>query len=152
IVGHTPLSDGLVRSAEARIRSQVRRRCHRARGCRRAHDLTLLGKQSMKFHPYLKANAAVPINRDMATRLRLLRAHGIPDHTTAFRYHARELGRTRLASDDGERDTAQSLELDGVRRHGGVSLDAATASISTRASRGNRATCTVARAGYGSEK
>jgi hypothetical protein len=48
----------------------------------------------------------------------LLRAHCVPDEATAFRYHARELGRTCLASDDSEGDTIELLELNGGRRHG----------------------------------
>ena len=71
----------------------------------------------MKLHPHLEPNAAIPIDGDVATGLCLLRTHRVPDQATALRYQARELGRARLASDDGERDTIESLDLDGVRRH-----------------------------------
>jgi hypothetical protein len=71
----------------------------------------------MKLHADLESNAAIPVDGDMTTGLHLLRTHRCPHQATALRYEARKLGRARLASDDGERDTIESLELDGVRCH-----------------------------------
>jgi hypothetical protein len=99
IVGLAPLANSTVRSAKAAIRPQVRCRCRRASGCCRAYDLALLGKRSMQLHPYFEPNAVIPIDSDVAASLRLLRAHYVPDQATALGYHARELGRARLASD-----------------------------------------------------
>ena len=79
-------------------------------------DLPLLGKRSKKLHPDFQANAAVPINSDVATGSRLLRTHCIPDQPTALRHDARKLGRARLASDDSEGHIIESVELDGRGR------------------------------------
>jgi hypothetical protein len=78
----------------------------------------VLGKRSEKLNPHFEPNAAIPVDGDVATGLRLLCTHCVPDKATAFRYHARELGRTCLASDDSEGDTIELLELNGGRRHG----------------------------------
>jgi len=42
----------------------------------------------MKLHPDFQANAAVPIDGDVATGWRLLRTHCIPDQPTALRHDA----------------------------------------------------------------
>jgi hypothetical protein len=95
---------------------RCRRRCASGR-CRSDH-LAVLRKRSEKLNPHFEPNAAIPIDGDVATGLRLLCAHCVPDEATAFRNHARELGRTCLASDDSEGDTIQLLEMNGGRRHG----------------------------------
>lgn len=122
IVGPTPPANGVVRGAEAAIRPEMRCRCHCASRRCRANDVAVLGKRPMKLHPHLEPNAAIPIDSDVATCLCLLRTHDVPDQATALRYDASEIGRARLASDDGERDTIESLELDGVRRHAALPL------------------------------
>jgi hypothetical protein len=48
----------------------------------------------------------------VATGLRLLRTHGIPDQPTALRHDARKLGRAGPASDDSEGHTVELVELD----------------------------------------
>lgn len=68
----------------------------------------------MKLHAHLKVNAAIPIDSDVTTGLYLLRTHRIPNQAATLRYHARELGRACLASDDREWNTGESQELDGV--------------------------------------
>ena len=88
-------------------------RRHRAGRCCRTYDLALLGKRSVNLHPHLEPNAAIPIDSDVATALRLLRTYCIPNQATALRYHARELGRLGLAPDDGEGSTIELLELYG---------------------------------------
>jgi hypothetical protein len=75
-------------------------------------DLALLGKQSIKLHPYFQTNAAVPIDSNVATGSRLLRPHCIPDQPTALRHDARKLGCAGLASDDCEGHTIELVELD----------------------------------------
>src|SRR5262249_17360838 len=112
IVGSTPLANCIVRSAQAAIRSEMRCPCHGASGCGGTDDLPLLGKRSIKLHPDFQANAAVPIDGDVATGSRLLRKHCIPDQPTALRHDARKLGRARLASDDSEGHTIELVELD----------------------------------------
>jgi hypothetical protein len=72
----------------------------------------LLGKRSIKLHPDLQMNAAVPIDGDVATGSRLLRTHCVPDQPTALRHDARKLGRGRLASDNSEGHTIELVELD----------------------------------------
>ena len=112
IVGSTPLANCVMRSAQAAIRSEVRCPCHRASGRCGADDLALLGKRSTKLHPDFQTNAAIPIDCDVATGSRLLRTHRVPDQPAALRYDTRKLGRARLASDDGEGDTIELVELD----------------------------------------
>jgi hypothetical protein len=87
IVGSTPLANCIVRGAQAAIRPEMR--------C-----------------PGYGANAAVPIDGDVATGARLLRTHCIPDQPTALRHDARKLGRARLASDHSEGHTIELVELD----------------------------------------
>src|SRR5260370_41968030 len=72
IVGSAPLANCIVRGAEAAIRPEMRCRCHRASGCCREDDLALLSKWPIKLHSDLEANAAVPIDGDVATGLCLL--------------------------------------------------------------------------------
>lgn len=86
--------------------------CYGASGRCGSDDLPLLGKRSIKFHPDFQANAAVPIDGDVATGARLLRTHCIPDQPTALRHDARKLGRARLASDHSEGHTIELVELD----------------------------------------
>ena len=112
IVGSTPLANCVVRSAQAAIRPEMRCPCHGASGRCGTDDLALLGKRSIKLHPDFQANAAVPIDGDVATGSRLLRTHCVPDQPTALRHDARKLGRARLASDDSEGDTIELVELD----------------------------------------
>ena len=94
-----------MRSAQAAIRPEMRCPCHGASGRGGTDDLALLDKRSVKLHPDFQANAAVPIDGYVATGLRLLRTHCVPDQPTALRHDARKLGRARLASDDSEGDT-----------------------------------------------
>jgi hypothetical protein len=112
IVGSTPLANCIVRSAQTAIRPEMRCPCHGASGRCGTDDLALLGKRSIKLHSDLQANAAVPIDRDVATGSRLLRTHCIPDQPTALRHDARKLGCTRLPSDDCEGHTIELVELD----------------------------------------
>jgi hypothetical protein len=72
--------------------------CRGASGRCGADELALLGNWSMKLHPDLQTNAAVPIDRDVTPNPRLLRTHSGPDEPTALRLDARKLGRARLAS------------------------------------------------------
>ena len=65
--------------------------CHRASGRCGTDDLPLLGKRSIKLHPDFQVNAAVPIDGDMATGVRLLRTHCIADQPTALWHDARKL-------------------------------------------------------------
>jgi allophanate hydrolase len=69
-------------------------------------------QRSIKLHPDFQANAAVPIDGDVATGARLLRTHCIPYQPTALRHDARKLGRARLASDHSEGHTIELVELD----------------------------------------
>jgi hypothetical protein len=85
------------------------------------HHSPLIDKRAMELHSNFESNAAIPIDGDVATGLCLLRAHGLPDHAAALRYHSRELGRIGLASNDGERDAFESLKLNGVRSHATLS-------------------------------
>ena len=112
IVGSTPLANCIVGSAQAAIRPEMRRPCHGASGCGGTDDLPLLGKRSIKFNSDFQANAAVPIDGDVATGARLLRTHCIPDQPTALRHDARKLGRAGLASDHSEGHTIELVELD----------------------------------------
>ena len=118
IVGFTPLMNCFVCSAEAAIRSEMRCRCHRAGRCCREYDPAALSKWSVQLNTYLEPNAAIPIDCYVATGLRLLCTHFVPYQTTALRYDAGELGRSRLALDDSDGDTLELLELNGGRRHG----------------------------------
>jgi hypothetical protein len=93
------------------------RRRHRAGRCCRTYDLAALGKRSQKLHSHLEPNAAIPLDRDVATYLRLLRTHDIPDQPATLRHHAREFGRARLASDHCEGNTTDLPELNRGRRH-----------------------------------
>ena|SRR5215469_1304476 len=74
-------------------------------------NLPLLCKRSIKLHPDFEANAAVPIDGDVATGPRFLRTHCIPDQPTALRHEARKLGRARLPLDDSEGHTIELAEL-----------------------------------------
>ena len=112
IVGSTPLANCIVRSAQAAIRPEMRCPCHGASGRCGTDDLALLGKRSIKLHPDFQANAAVPIDGDVATGSRLLRTHCVPDQPTALRHDARKLRRAHLASDDSEGDNIELFELD----------------------------------------
>ena len=116
MVGTTPLANCIVRSGQAAVRPEMRCPCHGASGRRGMDNLPLLGKRSKKLHPDFQANAAIPIDGDVATGPHLLRTHCIPDQPTALRHDARKLGRARLASDDGEGDTVELVELDCRRR------------------------------------
>jgi hypothetical protein len=78
----------------------------------------LLGKGPKKLYAHLEPNAAIPIDSDLTTGLRLLRADFVPDQTTTLWHDAREFGRFRLAADDSERDAIELLELNSGRRHG----------------------------------
>ena len=66
-VGSTPLANCIVRSAQAAIRPEMRCPCHGASGRGGTDDPPLLGKRSIKLHPDFQANAAVPIDGDVAT-------------------------------------------------------------------------------------
>ena len=88
IVGSTPLANCIVRSAQAAIRPEMRCPCHGASGRRGMDNLPLLGKRSIKLHPDFEANAAVPIDGNVATGSRFLRTHCIPDQPTALRHEA----------------------------------------------------------------
>jgi hypothetical protein len=112
IVGSTPLANCIVRGAQAAIRPEMRCPGYGASGRCGSDDLPLLGKRSMKLHPDFQANAAVPIDGDVATGAGLLRAHCIPDQPTALRHDARKLGPAGLASDDSEGHTIELVELD----------------------------------------
>jgi len=113
-----PPSNGLVRTGERSIRTEMRRPCDRAcRRCR-ACDLAVLGKRPKNLHADFESNAAIPIDSDMAAGRRVLCPQGFPDQATALRYDARELGRARLAPDHSQRDAIEPLEPDGVRGHG----------------------------------
>ena len=93
------------------IRPEMRCPCHGASGRGGTDDLPLLGKRSIQLHPDFQANAAVPIDGDVATGSRFLRTHCIPDQPTALRHDARKLGRARLASDHSEGHTIELVEL-----------------------------------------
>jgi hypothetical protein len=82
IVGSTPLANCIVRGAQAAIRPEMRCPGYGASGRCGSDDLPLLGKRSIKLHPDFQANAAVPIDGDVATGARLLRTHCIPDQPT----------------------------------------------------------------------
>ncbi len=112
IVDATPLANCIVCSAQAAIRPEMRCPCHGASGRCGTDDLSLFGKRSIKLHPDFEANAAVPIDGDVATGSRLLRTHRIPDQPTALRHDARKLGRARLPLDDSEGHTIELVELD----------------------------------------
>src|SRR5260370_42695542 len=73
IVGSAPLANCIVRGAETAIRPEMRCRCHRSSGRCQADPLAVLGKRSKKLHAHLEPNAAIPIDGDVATGLRLLR-------------------------------------------------------------------------------
>jgi hypothetical protein len=68
-----------VRRAEASIRAEIRCRRHSASRCRRSYDFALLNKRSVKLYTYLKPNAAVPIDSDLAAAFRSLRTQCVPD-------------------------------------------------------------------------
>jgi hypothetical protein len=112
IVGSAPLANCIVRSAQAAIRPEMRSPCYGASGRCGTDDLALLSKRSIKLHPDFQANAAVPIDGDVATGSRLLRTHCIPDQPTALRREARKLGCARLPSDDCKGHTIELVELD----------------------------------------
>ena len=112
IVGSTPLANCIVRSPQTAIRPEMCCPCPGASGRGGTDDLPLLGKWSKKLHPDFQANAAVPIDGDVATGSRFLRTHCIPDQPTALRHDARKLGRAGLASDHSEGHTIELVELD----------------------------------------
>src|SRR5262249_8064716 len=120
VVRFAPLANGVVRGAEAAIGSEMRDRRYVSRRCRGAHHLPVLGEGSMKLDAHFEANGAIPIDGDVTSVPHLLRPDGIPDQPTALRHDARELSRTRLTPNDGERDTWESSDLDGVRRHDAI--------------------------------
>ena len=112
IVSSTPLANCIVRTAQAAIRPEMRCPCHGTSGRGGTDDLSRLSERSIKLHPDFQANAAVPIDGDVATGSRLLRTHCIPDQPTALRHDARKLGCARLPSDDYEGHTIELVELD----------------------------------------
>jgi hypothetical protein len=69
-------------------------------------------KRPKKLHPDLQADAAVPVDGDVAPASRLLRTHCIPDKPAALGHDAGKFGRARLAPDDSERDTIELFEPD----------------------------------------
>src|SRR5262249_52180659 len=68
--------------AQAAIRPEMRCPCHGTSRRGGTDHLPLLGKWSIKLHPDFQANAAVPIDGDVATGSRLLGTHCIPDQPT----------------------------------------------------------------------
>ena len=78
--------------AQAAIRPEMRCPCHGASGRGGTDDLPLLGKRSIQLHPDFQANAAVPIDGDVAPA-RACCAR------TAFQTSPQHCGTTRESSD-----------------------------------------------------
>jgi hypothetical protein len=72
VVGLAPLVNCVVRGTEAVVGAEVRCRCNGSRGCCGKNDIALFGERSEKLYAYFDVNGVVPVDRDVATGLRLL--------------------------------------------------------------------------------
>ena len=122
-ISSAPMANCLMRCAEAAIRPKMRCPCDGTGGRRGTDDLPFLDKRPMNLDPGFQANAAVPIDGDVAAGRRLLCLHCVPDQPTALRHQARKLGRVRPAPDDSEGHARELVGLDRRGRH--VDLSAA---------------------------
>src|SRR4051812_10858204 len=108
---------GVARGAQVPIWSEMRRCRDVARWRRGDDDVTLFREGSVELDADLQPDAAVPINRDVASALRMLRADRIPHETAALGHDARQLGWTDLPANHRHGNARYVFDANDVRRH-----------------------------------
>src|SRR5215813_1429538 len=77
-------------------------------------DATVPAGRPERFHADLEPDRVVPVDRDVTSRLHVLRADDVPDEAATLRHDARQLACVCLPSNDRDGNTAELLKFNHV--------------------------------------